>query len=67
MKLIVNGQSIEWPEPQGTIQQLLEHFGLSSKIVIVEVDERILDKNTYSQFFLLDGMKIELVHFVGGG
>ncbi|MMZ61603.1 Sulfur carrier protein ThiS [compost metagenome] len=67
MKLIVNGQSIEWPAPQGTVQQLLEHFDLSNKLVIVEVDESIIDKNMYSQFFLLDGMKIELVHFVGGG
>ncbi|MNW40380.1 Sulfur carrier protein ThiS [compost metagenome] len=67
MKMLVNGQSIEIAQPQVTVQNMLEHFSLSNKIVVVEVDEQIVDKTQYSQFRLQDGAKIELVHFVGGG
>ncbi|MNM87677.1 Sulfur carrier protein ThiS [compost metagenome] len=65
--MLVNGQSIDIAQPKVTVQNLLEHFNLSTKIVVVEVDEKIVDKTQYSQFMLHDGVKIELVHFVGGG
>ncbi|OPA77764.1 thiamine biosynthesis protein ThiS [Paenibacillus selenitireducens] len=67
MKYIVNGQSVEVPDRIVTVRHLLEHFGLSNKIVVVEVEHHIVDKDLYASYTLQEGVRIELVHFVGGG
>lgn len=67
MKFIVNGQAVDVPGHISTVQDLLGHFELSNKIVVVEVDQQIIDKSTYAHSRLSEGQRIELVHFVGGG
>lgn len=67
LKLILNGQSVELGGEHISVKDLLERYDLSNKIVVVEVNEKIVDKTQYSHFTLLEGVRIELVHFVGGG
>lgn len=67
MNLFINGQSIEVSARIGTIQELLEHFQLDQKVVIVELNQIILDKATRAETRITAGDRIEIVHFVGGG
>lgn len=67
MNLVINGDAMVLPETVNSVSGLLEHFHLEKKVVIVELNQRILDKSTHAQTILTDGDRIEIVHFVGGG
>ena len=64
MAITVNGKQMELFE---TVQQLLVHFRLENRIVIVEVNKDIVMKENYETTSLLHGDVVEIVHFVGGG
>ena len=64
MAITVNGKQMEL---FGTIQQLLVHFRLENRIVIVEVNKDIVMKENYETTSLSHGDVVEIVHFVGGG
>lgn len=67
MKLNVNGNEITVPDAVTTVELLLEHLGLSNKIVVVERNKVILEKEQHTSEGVLDGDQIEIVTFVGGG
>ncbi|WLR42960.1 sulfur carrier protein ThiS [Bacillus carboniphilus] len=67
MKLLLNGQEVEISEDNLTISKLLQHYDISEKIAIVEQNEQVVSKEKYSQQPIVDGDRIEIVHFVGGG
>ena len=67
MKLIINGEAIQTDEKIETVQQLLEWHQLHQRVVIVELNETILQKEEHTSTTLKDGDRIELVSFVGGG
>ena len=64
MAITVNGKQMELFE---TVQQLLVHFSLENRIVIVEVNKDIVMKENYETTSLSHGDVVEIVHFVGGG
>lgn len=66
-KLTINGDPMELPNEVTTVQQLLSHFQLDEKVVIVEKNKEILQKDSHESEQVNDGDQIELVHFVGGG
>ncbi|GAA3405554.1 sulfur carrier protein ThiS [Paenibacillus hodogayensis] len=61
----VNGQSrtVE----AATVLELLRLYELENKMVVVEIDGGIVEKEGWASTALRDGMQVELVHFVGGG
>lgn len=63
----VNGKTAVLSEDVHTVSDLLAQYQLDPKLVIVERNEQIVDKEAYSVTVVQDGDKIELVHFVGGG
>jgi len=65
MKLTVNGQ--EYELDLITLEQLVKHFQLKEEHVVAEVDGEIIDRSNWQEYELKPGLKIELVHFVGGG
>ncbi|MEW9502868.1 sulfur carrier protein ThiS [Jeotgalibacillus marinus] len=67
MELVINGDKLEVPNTVETVSNLLQHFELEQKVVIVEWNETILEKGSHQETRLCDGDKVELVHFVGGG
>ncbi|MBA2943027.1 thiamine biosynthesis protein ThiS [Paenibacillus sp. CGMCC 1.16610] len=67
MKLHINGQSVEVPDAIRTIEELLAHFELQEKMLVVEHNQNILQKEDHVKTELAEGHKIEIVHFVGGG
>jgi sulfur carrier protein len=67
MNLTINGETQTVPETVHNVQLLLEHLHLQDRIVVVEVNRTILQKEQHLDMNLCEGDTIELVHFVGGG
>ncbi|SFK03624.1 sulfur carrier protein [Halobacillus dabanensis] len=67
MKLRINGEWLTVPETIHTVGDLLSHFQLDQRVVIVEQNETILEKESRSEIKVQDGDIIEIVQFVGGG
>jgi len=67
LKLHINGQTVDVPDSVTTVTELLEHFELAGKMLVVELNQSILQKEDHAQAALAEGYKIEIVHFVGGG
>ncbi|WP_405030815.1 sulfur carrier protein ThiS [Paenibacillus hexagrammi] len=44
MKLHINGQSVEVPDSITTVTELLAHFDLADKMLVVELNQAILQK-----------------------
>jgi len=65
LRLTLNGKEIF--THSSTLQELVELYGLSGQRMVAEADGIILARGNWSRHRLADGMKIELVHFVGGG
>ncbi|RAP30906.1 hypothetical protein C2W64_00073 [Brevibacillus laterosporus] len=66
VRIQINGK-ITNLEENVTVEQLLTHYGLEQRIVVVEHNEIILDRASYAHTPIMDGDRIEIVHFVGGG
>lgn len=66
MELVINGQSriLEGVE---TISDVINHFGLNEKIIVVEHNMEIVPRGQYGEQKVKQGDRIEIVHFVGGG
>ncbi|MGA9174910.1 MAG: sulfur carrier protein ThiS [Thermoactinomyces sp.] len=66
-KIQLNGQPYELENNINTIEDLLRHFKLGERIVIVEHNRQVLSKEDHSGTQLNAGDIVEIVHFVGGG
>jgi sulfur carrier protein len=65
MRVRVNG---EWTNVEArTVADVLRHYGLEQKRVVVEANGTILDQTLWDTTAVSDGMVLEIVHFVGGG
>ncbi|GEN34966.1 sulfur carrier protein ThiS [Aneurinibacillus danicus] len=67
MNITINGKMQTIPDTVGNVQQLLEYLRLADRIVVVEINRDILQKEQHAARSITDGDTIELVHFVGGG
>jgi len=67
VKLHINGQTVDVPDMVTTVTELLVHFELQGKMLVVEHNQTILQKEEHAQTELAEGHRIEIVHFVGGG
>jgi len=66
MKITVNGDSSDISEGS-TVAELLEDLQIGRDRVAVEVGLEIVPKARYDTHTLLEGDRVEIVHFVGGG
>ncbi|WP_284644293.1 sulfur carrier protein ThiS [Paenibacillus silviterrae] len=66
MHLTVNGDVREVADVTNVLD-LLKAFKLDQKILVVELNRTIIDREQYEETALTDGDRIEIVHFVGGG
>ncbi|WP_301107516.1 sulfur carrier protein ThiS [Sporosarcina sp.] len=62
----LNGKSYSVVKEVENVQQLLEHLDLRDRILIVEKNKEILQKESYD-VPIMDRDQIEIIHFVGGG
>lgn len=65
MRLTVNGELRE--VQAGTVESMVKELGLDNKLIVVEIDGQIIEKQDWSDAALREGMKVEIVHCVGGG
>ncbi len=66
MKIILNGEPCDI-EPDLTVSQLIEQLGLAGKRLAVEIDREIVPRSRYAETRLGEGMRLEIVHAIGGG
>lgn len=50
-----------------SVEELLRHLDLEPKLVVVELNARIIRRDAYGSTAVAAGDSLELVHFVGGG
>ncbi|MGM7703405.1 sulfur carrier protein ThiS [Pseudalkalibacillus sp. Hm43] len=67
MLLHINGESVTVPDSIEHVSDLIEHFQLGERVVMIEHNEDILEKQSHPETKVQDGDKIEIVQFVGGG
>ncbi len=69
MKLQINGEQREFGDVASplTLSALVEHLGMKSDRVAVELNRDIAPRDRWSEMTLKDGDQLEIVHFVGGG
>ncbi len=66
MKIQINGEDRDI-ESSLTLAALLETLGMKAGRVAVERNRNIVPREQWSQTFLAEGDRLEIVHFVGGG
>jgi thiamine biosynthesis protein ThiS len=65
MELVINGLRQELDVE--TIQDVIAHYGLVGKPVVVEADGAVVTADQWALTMVRPHMQVELVHFVGGG
>ena len=66
MTIIINGESKEF-STNTTLQELLKELSLDGKVMAAAVNMDIVKQNNWDKHHLIDGDKLELLDFVGGG
>ncbi|AVM23429.1 sulfur carrier protein ThiS [Bacillus pumilus] len=67
MKIQLNGRIVDFDQENGTIDDLLSAYQLEHRVVIVEKNREIIDKEAFKREKIQPNDTIEIVHFVGGG
>lgn len=67
MKVFLNGEWTQLSDSMVFVSDVLQHFEIHDKVVVVEVNGEILTKLEHQSTRLADNDRIEIVHFVGGG
>ncbi len=66
MNVTVNGVTKKF-DKEIKVLDLLTEFKIDTKMVVIEVNEKILPKNKYETTILQPNDMVEIVSFVGGG
>ena len=66
MKLLLNGETREFPAPL-TLAGLLDATGLGERRVAVEVNQAIVPRGRHATLVLAEGDRIEIIQAIGGG
>ena len=64
--IYLNGEKRKIP-PELDLVRLLELFSLPSQRIAIELNNTVVRRTDWPQSILLEGDKLEVVHFVGGG
>ena len=67
MKIYVNGQQKTFEASEICLTSLIEILALNEKKFAIEYNGEIISKSNFSQTFLKEGDKLEIVIAVGGG
>lgn len=67
MHLIVNGEKVEDLPVGMSVAALLTHLSLPVTKIAVERNLEIVPKSTFEQTALIEGDRLEIIHFIGGG
>lgn len=65
MNVIINGEQKEILST--TVETMLGELKLDSKIIVVEKNKEIIERNKYSEISISQNDVFELIRFMGGG
>lgn len=65
MQLNINGSNENLD--CSSIIDVINHYGLQEKMIVIEADGDIVPREKWESHPLREGMRLEIVHFVGGG
>ena len=65
MQIVLNG-NVHQTEAQ-TLSELVAELGLVGKRIAIELDQQLIPKSRHASTVLHDGVRLEIVHAVGGG
>lgn len=65
MDLTINGELKDVSAE--TVDGVIAELGLADKLIVVELEGQIIAKDQWVMEPVKPGMKMEIVHFVGGG
>lgn len=66
MIITLNGESRD-VAPGATVSALLHALGVNPKVVVVQRNDEIVERNAFDATLVHEGDQLELVRFVGGG
>lgn len=66
MKIFVNDEEVVL-EKQINIEDLLNKFSLDKRKIAIEKNLEIVSQSQFSDVFVNEGDRIEIIHFIGGG
>ena len=66
MRVEINGESRDVPETLD-LAALLRHLALPDQRVAVELNREVVRRSDWPSRTVIEGDRIEIVHFVGGG
>jgi sulfur carrier protein len=66
MKLVINGEELEFPDGS-TIEDILGKLQVRDKVMASAVNMEIVKEAEWKSFVPNEGDKIEFLQFVGGG
>ena len=66
MRIEVNGEGREVPDG-ASLSELVEHLKLARERLAIELNRRVIRRSDWPQTVLVEGDRVEIVHFVGGG
>lgn len=65
MQIIINGSSAA--ADYSSIEEMLSKEDLDPKLVVVELNGKIIPRDAYASTLLKEGDSVEIVQFVAGG
>jgi len=66
MNIIVNGENRKF-QNNITLFEILKELSLEKKVMAAAVNMNIVKQDTWNEYVVKDGDKLELLDFVGGG
>lgn len=66
MKIYLNGK-VEEIDNEISISELLKRKNIRPEVVTVEVNDKIIERNNFSNTIIKEGDRVEFVFFMGGG
>jgi sulfur carrier protein len=66
MRILLNGEAREFPQPQ-SVSTLLLAAGYAQRRVAVEVNREIVPRSRHADHVLAEGDRVEIIQAIGGG
>ena len=66
LQIQLNGENHELAETC-TLEELVRELSLTPQRVAIELNRSVVRRDQWAQTILIEGDRVEIVHFVGGG
>ena len=64
MNITLNRESVELPQQEPTVSQLMDERGLPQKSVVVAVNDAVLRRDEWTERIIREGDEVEIIHAV---